>query len=127
VPLLATKNSLAVVDPHSNQVVAVVPIGDTPRGVALGGGHIWTANAGEGTVSEIDPQKLRVERTIGLGAQAAALVEADGVIWVATGSDNSVSASALDRAEYSGMRRFRATPLQAHRRGTSRSLGRLGR
>ena len=89
-PLVATSNSLAVVDPDRNRVVSVIPIGGTPRGVALGAGHVWTANGGEGTVSMIDPQRLRVVQTIGLGAQATALVEVDGVMWAATGSDNTV-------------------------------------
>lgn len=89
-PLLATKNSLAVVDPQGNRVVAVIPIGGTPRGVAVGAHSVWTANAGEGTVSEIDPKTLHVVQTIGLGKAATALVEAFGELWVATGSDDTV-------------------------------------
>ena len=87
-PILATKNSLAVVDPHRNRVVEVIPIGATPRGVTVGTKFVWTANAGEGTVSQIDPKELRVVQTIGLGLAATDLVEARGEVWVATGSDN---------------------------------------
>jgi DNA-binding SARP family transcriptional activator/DNA-binding beta-propeller fold protein YncE len=89
-PILATKNSLAVIDPHSDRVVKVIPIGATPRGVTVGTHSVWTANAGEGTVSEIDPKKLRVVQTIGLGLAATDLVEASGEVWVATGSDNNI-------------------------------------
>jgi YVTN family beta-propeller protein len=89
-PILATKNSLAVVDPHSNRVVKVIPIGATPRGVTVGTQFVWTANAGEGTVSSIDPKKLRVVQTIGLGLAATDLVETGGELWVATGSDNNL-------------------------------------
>jgi DNA-binding SARP family transcriptional activator/streptogramin lyase len=88
--IVATKNSLAVVDPEKNEVVGVVPIGSTPRGVTVGAGHVWTANAGDGTVTEIDPGDLHVVQTIGLGAAATDLVEAAGQIWVATGSDDTV-------------------------------------
>ena len=35
-PLVAKPNSLAVVDPSRNRLVAVVPVGTTPRGVARG-------------------------------------------------------------------------------------------
>jgi DNA-binding beta-propeller fold protein YncE len=90
-PILATKNSLAVVDPHSNRVVEVIPIGATPRGVTVGTQFVWTANAGEGTVSMIDPKKLRVVQTIGLGLAATDLVEMGGQVWVATGSDNNLA------------------------------------
>jgi YVTN family beta-propeller protein len=89
-PILATKNSLAVIDPHGDRVVKVIPIGATPRGVTVGTHSVWTANAGEGTVSEIDPKKLRVVQTIGLGLAATDLVESAGEVWVATGSDNNI-------------------------------------
>jgi YVTN family beta-propeller protein len=89
-PILATKNSLAVVDPHSDRVVKVIPIGATPRGVTVGARSVWTANAGEATVSQIDPKELRVVQTVGLGLAATDLVEARGVVWVATGSDNNI-------------------------------------
>jgi YVTN family beta-propeller protein len=89
-PILATKNSVAVVDPHSDRVVKVIPIGATPRGVAVGTHSVWTANAGEGTVSEIDPKKLHVVQTVGLGLAATDLVESAGEVWVATGSDNNI-------------------------------------
>jgi DNA-binding SARP family transcriptional activator len=88
--ILATKNSLAVVDPHRGRVVEVIPIGATPRGVTVGKKFVWTANAGEGTVSQIDPKQLRVVQTIGLGLAATDLVEARGEVWVATGSDNNI-------------------------------------
>lgn len=122
-PLLATKNSLAVVAPRHNEVVAVVPLGGAPRGVALGGGYVWTANTDEGTVSQIDAKQLRVIRTIGVGARATALVEADGVIWIATGSDNTVvqvdarSGGVLGRARISAQPTASAYAIDAGRRG----------
>jgi DNA-binding SARP family transcriptional activator len=89
-PVVATKNSLAAIDAHDNKVVDVIPIGDTPRGVAVGGGHVWTANAGEGTVSMVDPRELHVVRTIGVAAAATDLVVAYGQVWVAGGGDNKL-------------------------------------
>jgi DNA-binding SARP family transcriptional activator/streptogramin lyase len=88
--LLAVPNSLAVIDPHKNRVVSVIPIGGTPRGVAVGRRYVWTANAGDGTLTQVDPRALRTVQTIGLGAAATALVEAFGTLWVATGSDDTV-------------------------------------
>jgi len=88
--LLATPDSLAVIDPGRNRVVGVVPIGGTPRGVAVGSHDIWAANAADGTVTEIDPKTLDVVRTIGIRAAATALVEAQGEVWVATGTNDTV-------------------------------------
>jgi YVTN family beta-propeller protein len=89
-PIVATPNSLAVIDPGRNRVVNVLPVGNTPRGVAVGRDSVWVANSADGTVSQIDIDKLRVIKTIGIGAQATDLVEANGRVWVATGIDNSV-------------------------------------
>ena len=122
-PLLATGNSLAVVDPNRNAVVAVMPLAGAPRGVALGGGYVWTANADEGTVSQIDPGELRVIRTVGVGARATALVEAGGVMWVATGTDNTVveidarSGGVLGRARVSANPTASAYAIGAGQRG----------
>jgi YVTN family beta-propeller protein len=89
-PIVATPNSLAVIDPKTDRLTDVVPIGSTPRGVAVGTRFVWAANTGEGTVSQVDPKTLHVVRTIGLGKAATALVEAGGQVWVATGSDDTV-------------------------------------
>jgi DNA-binding SARP family transcriptional activator len=41
-PRRATANSLAVIDPESNRIVATVPTGVQPADVAAGAGHIWS-------------------------------------------------------------------------------------
>ena len=89
-PLVATPNSLAVVDPGRNRLVKVIPVGQTPRGVTVGRNAVWVTNASDGTVSEIDTKSYKVLQTIGIGAQATDVVEAAGGVWVATGIDNSL-------------------------------------
>jgi YVTN family beta-propeller protein len=89
-PIVATPNSLAVIDPGRNLVVAVVSVGHTPRGVAVGSNAVWVTNASDGTLSEIDRKSYKVLQTIGIGAQASDVVEAAGGVWVATGIDNSL-------------------------------------
>jgi DNA-binding beta-propeller fold protein YncE len=89
-PLVVKPNSLAVVDPVKNRVVGVVPLGDTPRGVAVGRDAVWAANAGDGTVTQIDLQTLEVLHTTGIGEAATDLIEVAGSVWVATGNDNSL-------------------------------------
>jgi YVTN family beta-propeller protein len=89
-PIVVTPNSVAVIDPGRNRVVKVLPVGNTPRGVAVGRDYVWVANSADGTVSQIDIDKLQMVKTIGIGAQATDLVEAYGRVWVTTGIDNSV-------------------------------------
>ena len=89
-PIVVTPNSVAVIDPGRNRVVKVLPVGNTPRGIAVGRDSVWVANSANGTVSQIDIDKLQMVKTIGIGAQATDLVEAYGRVWVTTGIDNSV-------------------------------------
>jgi YVTN family beta-propeller protein len=89
-PLVATPNSLAVIDPGRNLLVKVIPVGHTPRGVAVGSNGVWVTNASDGTLSEIDAKSYKVLQTIGIGAQASDVVEAAGSVLVATGIDNSL-------------------------------------
>ena len=89
-PLVVTPNSLAVVDPAQDRVVGVVPLGNTPRGVAVGRDSVWAANSGDGTVTQIDLRTLKAVQTTGLGEAATDLIELAGSVWVATGNDNSL-------------------------------------
>ena len=53
-------DSVAVIDPESDLVVADVPVGVRPEAVAADERSIWVANAADGTVSQIDIGKRRV-------------------------------------------------------------------
>jgi DNA-binding beta-propeller fold protein YncE len=88
--LVVKPNSLVVIDPHRNRIVGVVPVGDTPRGVAVGTKAVWVTNAADGTVSEVDQERLKVIQTIGIGKQVSDAVVASGRVWVVTGIDNSL-------------------------------------
>ena len=89
-PIVVTPNSVAVIDTGRNRIVKVLPVGNTPRGVAVGRDYVWVANSADGTVSQIDIDKLQMVKTIGIGAAATDLVEAYGRVWVTTGIDNTV-------------------------------------
>ncbi len=88
--LHAKQNSLVVIDPHGNRIVGVVPVGKTPRGLAIGRNAVWVTNSADGTVSEIDLKRLKVVQTIGIGAQATDAVITAGSVWVVNGIDNTL-------------------------------------
>jgi DNA-binding SARP family transcriptional activator/DNA-binding beta-propeller fold protein YncE len=89
-PLVVNANSLVAVNPRTNQIVGVTPVGAGPRGAAVTAKTIWVANSGDGTVSEVDARSLKLIRNIGIGAQATEIAVAAGAVWVATGLDNTV-------------------------------------
>jgi YVTN family beta-propeller protein len=73
-------NSVAVIAPTDNGVVAQVSVGAQPEGIAAGVGGIWVANTRDHTLSNIDPASRTVTRTLsfddtvdGVGADAGSL------------------------------------------------------
>jgi YVTN family beta-propeller protein len=76
-------NSVGVIDPDSNTLVAEVPVGIDPEGIALGEDAAWVANSTDGTISRIDRTGLRVSRTLPLDDDGypTGVAVADGVLW----------------------------------------------
>lgn len=83
-PLTAAPNSLAVIDASSGRVTHVLPVGDTPTSIAVGGGAVWVLNANAGSVSKIDARTRAVEATFPVGAAPIDLAVASGRLWVTT-------------------------------------------
>ena len=84
-------NSLAVIDPRANRIVASVPVGSRPTAVAVGEGAVWVANTAAGTVARIDPRARTVVETIGIGAPVIDVAAGDGSVWTANGRDGTVT------------------------------------
>jgi YVTN family beta-propeller protein len=84
-------NSLAVIDAHSNRVVAAVPVGVLPSAVAAGAGSVWVANVDDRTVSRVDPGSLSVERTIAVPSTPTGLAVGFGSVWVVNGVAGTLS------------------------------------
>jgi DNA-binding beta-propeller fold protein YncE len=74
-------NSVGVIDPDSNRLVAEIPVGQSPKGAVAGDGAVWVVNSGDATLTRIDAARRLVLKTIPLpGAPSdAALSES---VWV---------------------------------------------
>jgi YVTN family beta-propeller protein len=85
-------NSLAVIDPASNDVVrAIENVGVTPSAVAVGEGSVWVANLDGRTLSRVDPTTRAVQGTIPLDATPTGVAVGVGSVWAAHGILGSVS------------------------------------
>jgi len=90
-------NSVAEIDPHSNNVVRFAPVGTRPGPVAFGFGSLWVANLDDQTVSRIDPRSLRTMRNLTSPGAPTGLAAGAGAVWVAESTDTSaVSVNAID-------------------------------
>ena len=76
-------NSVARVDPATNQVVASIGVGRAPSGLAVGAGAVWVSRRSDGAVARIDPATNQVVATIPVGRAPGAVTVAGGVVWVA--------------------------------------------
>jgi YVTN family beta-propeller protein len=77
-------DSVAVIDPRASAVVAEVPVGGTPAGIAVGEGAVWVGNSEERTLLRIEPKSRKVVKRIGLGVKPWRIVVAAGAVWVAS-------------------------------------------
>jgi YVTN family beta-propeller protein len=82
--VVVSPNSVAVIDPGSNEVVDAVPVGTGASRVAVGEGAVWVLNSEDRTVSRINPDTLE-PATIGTGTTPTDLAVGGGSVWLVTG------------------------------------------
>lgn len=80
----AGNGSVQRIDPATNQVVATISVGPTPRFLAAGERGVWTLNQGDGTVSRVDPKTNAVIATIAVGVPGGGgdIDAGGGAVWV---------------------------------------------
>jgi YVTN family beta-propeller protein len=85
-------DSVGVIDPRSNAIVAEVPVGANPAAVAADERAVWVANAGDGTVTQIDRTSGKVVGdAIPVGKDPREIAAGEGGVWVANAADSTVT------------------------------------
>jgi len=87
----APANAVALIDTDTNRLVADVPVGGSPRTIAVGEGAVWVTSGEDQTVSRIDVRTNTMSQTIKVGSGPSAVAVGGGAIWVANGLDRTVS------------------------------------
>jgi serine/threonine protein kinase/streptogramin lyase len=92
-PTLAIrKPSLQRIDPRTNRLVATIPVGPTyPGGLALGGGHVWLADAEHNALYRVDPRTNSFRAVVKGIESETGLAFGGGSVWVLNTIDNTVS------------------------------------
>ncbi|MGH3110622.1 MAG: BTAD domain-containing putative transcriptional regulator [Gaiellaceae bacterium] len=78
-------NTLAFIDPATNRVDGVIPVGIRPGVVASGAGALWVGNLEDETLTRIDPESRSVVRNIPLGVAPDAIAVGAGSVWIVNG------------------------------------------
>ena len=98
VTVRAEANSIAAIDPRTNDLSAVVPVGDRPSAIAAGRRSLWVANLDDQTISQVDPRSLQRLHDYSIPFQPTALATAGGAVWV-VGAGSTSTALSVDRIE----------------------------
>ena len=75
-------DQLLRIAPHHPSGIQDVSVGQEPTAVAIGGGSVWVANHGNGTVTEVNPNANLAIQTIPISSTVQSLEFADGALWV---------------------------------------------
>jgi len=85
-PVEVTANSVAVVDPRTNEIVDDIRVGDYPGPIAVADGSIWVANIGDNTVTRIDAETRNPSFPTG-AQQPLDLAVTPHALWIANGTN----------------------------------------
>lgn len=86
--LVVTPNSVAVIDPGTNEVVETIGVGESPGPIAAGQGSLWLVNLNDSSLMKIDPETRSVVGSVavpvstGRNMPPLLLAAAGGDVWV---------------------------------------------
>jgi YVTN family beta-propeller protein len=76
------RNSVGVIDPKTNRIVAQIPVGPAPTRLALAGNSLWVANTEGRTISRLDAEKRIALREIPVPESPVGVAADAGGAWV---------------------------------------------
>jgi YVTN family beta-propeller protein len=79
--IAVSSNSVAVINPGTDQLTADVPVGVQPADISAGGGAVWVANSADASVSRIDGRTHQVTATIAPGGAVDGMAAGEGAVW----------------------------------------------
>jgi YVTN family beta-propeller protein len=82
-------NEVAAIDIGSDRVVAAIPVGDRPGGIAFGSGSLWVANLGDQTISRVDPNSRRTLPMIPVAGPPTGIAAGPRGMWVVESAGTS--------------------------------------
>ena len=93
------EDTVGVIDIERGEIVAQIPVGRSPAGVAVAGDAAWVANSADDAVSRIDVATRAVVDTIPVGKLPTGIAVGFGSVWVANSGERTVTriAVATDR------------------------------
>ena len=90
-------NSLAMIDPTNNRIVADVPVGANAVGLVVANGSVWVINQDDRTLMRIDIHSRKLVKTIALDGAPTGIASGDGSIWILNASASDPTQAEITR------------------------------
>jgi YVTN family beta-propeller protein len=75
-------DSVGVIDPDTNKIVAQIPVGSAPTRIAFGSEGIWVVSPQDKTVTRIDPETRTALRTLAVGGPPVDVAVGETAVWL---------------------------------------------
>jgi YVTN family beta-propeller protein len=111
-PVVAPANSVALIDPAQDRVVAAVPLGERPTRIAAHGDSVWVLHPDRSTVSHVSVPDRSVLGTVGVGGAPSGLVADQRGAWVSDARSGKLTLIESDRLTVADRVSTRRRPLQ---------------
>jgi YVTN family beta-propeller protein len=84
-------NVAGLVASPGGKILAEVPVGGRPAGLAVGGGSVWVTDSVNNTILRIDPSKRVVIDRIPVGSDPSGVAVGGGAVWAANSQAGTLS------------------------------------
>jgi YVTN family beta-propeller protein len=91
IPVVATPNSVAVIDPATNRLVQAISVGERPAEIATSGDDVWVLHPDRSTITHIDRGSREVTGTVGIGGAPSDIVADTRGAWVSDARTGAVT------------------------------------
>jgi YVTN family beta-propeller protein len=71
------------IDPATERVIAIIPVGDGPSTLVAGGNSLWVSDEFDATLDRIDLRTARVINAVRLGSSPRGMAVAGSGVWIA--------------------------------------------
>jgi DNA-binding SARP family transcriptional activator/streptogramin lyase len=83
-------NSLVKIDPRTDRVVDVIPVGHQPTSIKVVGDSVWVVNTGDETVTRFDTKSGAVDTLGTVRNPVGMAADGDRAVWISTATYESV-------------------------------------
>jgi YVTN family beta-propeller protein len=108
--VVVSPNSVAVIDPTTDEIVGAVPVGDSPGPIGANEEGLWILNFNSQTLSRVNPKTRELVSTQGIGGTPENMAVAGDEVWILD-SCNANTNPGLIRYEHGSPLNFEVVPL----------------